>query len=128
MISRVWAVNGLGHGLQIHPQFLQGHRAEDTTDGLGYEAVHQKGVGGAQDFAAGGHQGPDQQVQDLVGAVAENELLGGDPQIGGQVLFQVIGVAVGVTVQACEIGLNGGQGLRGGPQGVFVGGQLDGVG
>ena len=48
--------------------------------GLGQKAVHQKGVGGADHFAPRGHQGPHQQVQDFVGAVAQDELLGWRPK------------------------------------------------
>ena len=77
-------------------------------------------MGGAEDFAAGGHQGPDQQVQNLVGAVAQDELRWGEPQLGGQILFQVIGVAVGVAVQAGKIGLMAARALGEGPKGFSL--------
>ena len=118
----------LGHGLQVHPHLFQRHRAENPAHGLGQEAVHQKGVGGAQHLAPRRHQGPDQQVQDFVGTVAQDQLRRRQAEMAGQVFLEVIGVAVGVAVQAPEGVPDGGQGQGRRPQGIFIGCQLDGIG
>ena len=118
----------LGHGLEVHPHVAQRHRAEKPAHGLSEEAVHQKGVGGAQHLAPRRHQGPDQEVQDFIGTVAQDQLRRQDAVVPGQVFLEVIGVAVGVAVQAPEAVPDGGQGQGRRPQGIFIGGQLDGIG
>ena len=118
----------LGHGLKVHPHLAQRHRTEKSAHGLGQEAVHQKGVGGAQHLAPRRHQGPDQQVQDFIGTVAQDQLLGRQTVVPGQVFLEIIGVAVGVAVQAPEAVPDGGQGQGRRPQGIFIGCQFDGIG
>ena len=85
-------------------------------------------MGGAQHLAPRRHQGPDQQVQDFIGTVAQDQLRRRDAVVPGQVFLEIIGVAVGVAVQAPEAVPDGGQGQGRRPQGIFIGCQLDGIG
>ncbi len=64
------------------------------------------------------------KIDDLVGAVAENDALKRQIEFLTQPPSQVITTAVGVAMKAAERGVHCGHRLGGGAQGVFIAGQF----
>ncbi len=99
-------------------------------DGIGAEQVCDEGIDQEavlrhHDIHARPHQGVGDEFQDFVGTVAEDEVGGAHAQLGGELLLEIEGVAIGVKVRLTGGGLEGGQRERGRAEGIFVGGHLD---
>src|SRR5690606_30365243 len=76
-------------------------------------------------LVAGAEEGLGDQLEDLVGAAAEDELLGPHAELRGEPLAQPEARAVGIAVHAAERGADRLDGLRRGAERVLVGGELD---
>ena len=74
---------------------------------------------------AGREQRVADEFDDLVGAVAENQMGRGDAQFFGEFLFESKSVSVGIKVQAGQDFLHRGQGGGRGSKRIFVGRELD---
>ena len=99
---------------------LPPNRAVD--DGIDREAVLRH-----DHLRAGRYQRVADELDDLVRAVAEDEVGGRHAEFGGELLLQVEGVAVRIEVHLGQRLAHGGQGQPRRAQRVFVGGQLDDV-
>ena len=71
--------------------------------------------------------GTGDQVQHIVGAVTQSQLIGLHPQLFRQCCLQGKTGAIRIQVQLMQM-LEGMQGLVAGTQGVFIAGQLDDIG
>ena len=99
---------------------------------LGHDRVHREGVLGEHHLIGGGHEGPGGQLQDLVRAISEREVIGRDGprpdrEVRREGLLQGVARAVRVTVQRSQRGPDRGQGQGAGAERVLVRGQLDGT-
>ena len=124
------AVVDLGQdGLQVMAHIGgQWHHPVDAALGLGGLGIDQKGRVGGDHLVAGHDQGGGQEDDDLVRAVAKDNLLRRHPELGRQGLGQIVAAAVRVAVQVGQCPGDGLHGLRRGAKRVFVGGHLDGAG
>jgi hypothetical protein len=68
------------------------------------------------------------ELEDLVGAVAKDEVLGADAKLLREAALEVKGVPVGVKMEVVQGLLHGGERGGRGAEGVLVGGELDDVG
>jgi len=66
-----------------------------------------------------------EQFDDFVGTVAEDQVFRSEFQFGGQLLFQVKGVAVRIEIQCWKRLAHGGQGKSRRAERVLVRGELD---
>ena len=97
--------------------FLQGDLLVGDAVQLGEDGVEAVGDGGEDQgmiLVGEGHEG---EVQHLVGAVSEDDLLGSDPVEGGQLVGQFSAGGVGVELEPPRLGLgrldHGGGGREG---------------
>src|SRR4030095_2756476 len=92
--------------------------------------LHDQGVddeGGMGDhrLVAGTHEGPREQLDQLVGAAAEDDVIGGDPVATGQCLGEVVAGAVRIAIELVQRVGHRPLHLLGRRQRVLVGRELD---
>ena len=113
------------HGIQVMAEVLRWHLDTTGARRLGGQGVDRKGVAGIDGFAIRTEKSPGGQLKDIVGTVAENDLIQGHTVTPVQGILQLEAVAVGVAGNVCQRRLNGRPGLLADAQRVLVGGQLD---
>ena len=101
------------------------HDGADAEE-LRHQRVDGEGVPRGDDLVdAGPGEGVEKQLDDLVGAVAEHDVLLAEAEFLRDGVAQVEAAAIGVEVGALDLLVHRGHGERGGPERVFVGGELD---
>ncbi|MNN41160.1 hypothetical protein D3C81_1552620 [compost metagenome] len=122
------AVDGRQHGRQVMPPGLGRNDLGLGTDCLSDDRVDRKGMLAEYRIQARRQVRPGDQFQNVVGTVAQGDLVHLDIALLGQPLFEGKAVAIGVAGQFGERIANGRQGLGAGAQRILVAGQLDDAG
>ncbi len=117
--------DGLEHGWEVMAVVEGGDGNEASTEEVGDDGVDGEAVLRDDGIGVGVEEGVADEFEELIGAVAEEEVGGLDAEVAGEALLEVEGVAVGVEVDVGDGGVEGGDGFRGGAEGVFVGGEFD---
>ncbi len=112
------------HGIEIVGVIAQRHLLALAAHRLDDQLINHEGLLGHHRFIAGAHESSRRQLDDLVGAVAEDQRLGGDSKFFCQTCFQVEAIAVGIKMELIELGTKRSDGFRRWPQGIFIGGEL----
>ena len=118
-------VGGGLYGVEINPVIRRAFELNDLAAGnVGEELVHAERGDATEDSITGFQEETDNHIEDFVGAVADDYVLGGEPCVLGEGGAQgaLLGVRVGVEGLAFRYGL---EDAGGGAVGVFVGVQLD---
>ena len=115
------------HGRQIMTKQVGRHLHRSGIAGQGHNRIHRKGILGKNCLIAFLQVGAGNQIQHIIGAIAQGQLVAGHIQFFRQCRFQRKGGTVRVQVQLVHM-LERVQGLVAGPQRVFVAGQFDDIG
>jgi len=106
-----------------------GHLLQGDAEELGHEAVDGEGVGGGQHLAfARAGEGVVAELDDFVGAAAEDDVVAGEAVEFGDGVAQGEPAAVGIKVGVGEAVADGLEGAGGGAERVFVGGEFGDLG
>src|SRR5262249_53617893 len=106
----------------------QRHRLAHAPRSLNYQLIDDEGLTRHHGFIAGTHKGPNRQLDQFIGAVAEYQMLRIDPQLMRQSRFQIKTVPIRIKMKLIEFVLNGADRFGRWTQWVFIGSKLDGVG
>ena len=116
---------GQGRIEVLHEAGQLGHFHRARAEKLGHQVVHGERVLGSDHLVAGPQEGVAEKLDDLVGAVAEEDVFAPAAEFCRDGLAQVISAAVGIELGAVECAPHRRERLGRGAEGVFVGGQLD---
>ena len=119
--------DGACHRFEVEAVLLEGHDDADAAHGLDDHRVYHEGGVRDDDLLPGAHERPHEELDELVGPVAQDNVVGVDPMAPGECVAQVEAAAVGIAVQLAECGRDGLLDALRGRQRVLVGGELDGV-
>ena len=117
----------LGDRLQVVREVPQRHGTRHPAGRLHHQPIDHERLVGHHRLIAHADEGADDELDDLVRAVADDDLVGGHAQALRQAALQVEGRAVRVAVQVPERGRDRGQRLGRRTERVLVGGELDGA-
>ena len=118
----------VGHGRQIVPPVPRRHLHSTGAHGTGDQRINGECVLGEHHLVLAGNEQPGDQLQDVVGTVAQGQAVARHCVDPGQRGPQVGTAAIGVARQLVEPHQRHGPRLRAGTQGTLVGRQLDDVG
>ena len=104
---------------------LQGHHHANPPRGLDDHRVHDERRVRDHRLLARAQEGPHDELDELVRAVAHDELVGGEAVAAGEGDPEVVGAAVRIPVEVRQGVGDGLEDALRGRQGVLVGGELD---
>ena len=115
------------HGVEVGGEAGIGHLDRVGPEELGHELVDCKRVAGHDDLVAGAEEGVTDELDDLVGAVAQDDVFPLEPgtQALGNRAAEFVTAAVGVEVGTLQSAAHRLQRLRGRPQRVLIGSEFD---
>src|ERR671923_2806391 len=106
-------------------KITQRNGSADAAGRLDHEMIDQKSLLGHHGFVSRAHKCPYGQFDDLIGTVAEDQLLRRDPQFSCDPFFQIETVAVWIEMQLRQSLSNRADGLGRWTQRIFIGRELD---
>ena len=102
------------------------HRDGAHAEKLGHERVDREGVAHGDDLVnAGTGEGVEEQLDDLVGAVAEDDVLAREAELLRDGVPEMEAAAVGIEMGALQLLAHRGHGEGRRAEGILVGGELD---
>ena len=125
--TRVFGRDGGQHGVEVVAVVLGGHDDELAAEQGGDDGIDGKAVLRDDHLGAGRQERVADELDDFIGAVAEDQVGGRHAEFGGELLLQVKGVAVRVKIHLGQRLAHGGQREARGAERVFVRGELDDV-
>ena len=118
--------DGAQHGVEVGREVDVVHDGGADAEKLRHERVDREGIARGDDLVdAGPREGVEEQLDDLVGAVAEHDVLAPEAEFLRDGVAQVEAAAVGVKVNGFERLVHGLQRLGRGAERVFIRGELD---
>ncbi len=112
---------------QVVAEIARRHGDEHATEQLSDNRVNGEAILGNDDFSARHDECVARKLDDLVGAVAEDQVLGAHAEFFGQPAFEVKGVAVGVEVEIVQDVLHRGERGGGWAERILIRSQFDDV-
>ena len=104
---------------------LGGHDDELAAEQGSNNWIHRKAILGYDYLGAGRNQRVADELDDFVRAVAKNQVGRCHPELGGELLLQVIRIAIRIEVDLRQRLAHGGLGEAGGAERVLVRGELN---
>src|SRR5690606_25171318 len=118
-------VDGFEHAVEVVTVIDGGHHAAFRTYRLGTNRIGREGMGAEDRIAARRQPAPCNQIDDVVGAVTQSDLLRPETETLGQLGLELKTAAIGVAAQLGQLGSNRFKHAGIGAQRILVAGKLD---